>query len=191
MKPPNIIFLDIDGVLNCATFYNDRQKKILSEDKTLLNSHILNVKGKVSESEFEKWEHRANNVDLEKIKWFNDLCVENDIKVVISSTWRSSGLKEMKYFFNHILECKFEIIDCTGYVDSRTRGVEIKQWLDNYIRENFNITKYPWFSRYVILDDDSDMLFNQRGNFMHVDSYYGLSPNHCYKIKNYFNSFKL
>ena len=90
------------------------------------------------------------------------------------------------------------------------RGNEIKHWVDTKL-------KYPWHSdkslqkqyellnddgsfkimntnilnidySYVILDDDSDMLYEQKDNFIHTDALLGLSQNDvvkAIKILNY------
>ena len=42
--------------------------------------------------------------------------------------------------------------------------------------------------KYVILDDDSDMLYWQRNSYFQVDSYSGLTPNLCYRVVNYLNN---
>ena len=42
------------------------------------------------------------------------------------------------------------------------------------------------YNNYAIIDDDSDMLLWQKDNFFQTDSYSGLTPTTCYKIKNFF-----
>ena len=53
-----------------------------------------------------------------------------------------------------------------------------------WLREFGN--KYSPYN-YVIIDDDSDMLLWQANHFFQTDSYSGLTPNICYRIKRYFN----
>jgi hypothetical protein len=108
-----IIFLDIDGVLNCQ--------------KTTERFH-----GFVS-------------IDPKLVKRLNRILKETDAKIVLSSTWR-------------LFEDNKEILEKTGikYIDVTPsfhglRGEEINDWL----------SKHPEVDRYVILDDDSDMLPNQ------------------------------
>ena len=62
---------------------------------------------------------------------------------------------------------------CLAYPN--LRGNEIYQWIDQNIIGEFN--------NYVIFDDDSDFLYWQRNNFLHVDGYWGIGPNHIYKAK--------
>ena len=57
-----------------------------------------------------------------------------------------------------------------------------------WIEDNEKLVgSYYSFNNYVIFDDDSDMLYWQRNNFIHIDGYFGLSPNHCYRAKNILN----
>lgn len=146
-----IIFLDIDGVLNVIEKGRDEYGQIFHQ-------------------------HFVDN--LKKI------INETGAKIVLSSSWRKSSLtiiQEMWKFRN----LPGEVIDVTpslylqkggsivfynnklqeqptpkinGY--SIPRGAEIEYWLKN---ESSLIDKV---TNYVILDDDTDMLYNQRNNFV-------------------------
>lgn len=75
---------------------------------------------------------------------------------VVSSTWRSdSNLQEV---FN-LVGIKEPIHDITPYMRSRHRGSEIQEWLDKQTE--------PY--RYVIFDDDTDMLDSQLPYFIQSD----------------------
>ena len=81
-------------------------------------------------------------------------------KIVISSTWRFSGLTIMKEMWEK-RELPGEVIGVTPnfmahYKTTLCRGKEI----DAYLEENKDI------ERYVILDDDSDMEPHQMDNFV-------------------------
>ena len=92
---------------------------------------------------------------------------KTNAKIVISSTWRYSGLKVMKDMWKQ-RNLPGEVIDITPdcaqivnkgvveFYDLVERGHEIKEWLDNH----------PEVERYVIFDDDNDMLQSQRNNFV-------------------------
>ena len=152
----NILFLDIDGVLNCQEYYSSNRF-----DKTNGN-------------------YPYNQIDKLRVQWLNNLCISCDLKVVISSTWRSSGIDYCK----DVLEkcgSTFEIIDITPYSEERIRGVEIYKWIQNNSK-----TLGHHFEDYVIIDDDSDMLLWQQHHFFHVDGYSGLTPNTVYKIERFF-----
>jgi hypothetical protein len=86
--------------------------------------------------------------NLEKI------IIKTNAKIVISSTWRSSGLKQMQSMWKdrHLAG---DVIGITPYRDDRHRGKEIQEYIDVN-----NIDKY------VIIDDDSDMLKSQRKYFV-------------------------
>ena len=107
-------------------------------------------------------------------------------KIVISSSWRTDGLDVMKELWKY-RDLPGEVIDVTPdsydlinegkfeFYDQVERGHEIQDWLD----------KHKEVTNYVIIDDDNDMLDNQRENFvrtannMHhddkVDIGYGLT----------------
>jgi hypothetical protein len=123
---------------------------------------------------------------------------QTDAKIVISSTWRLSGLQTMKdmWLFRNL---PGEVIDITpsGYFnvdlgvsddDYVTRGHEIRYWLKNH----------PEVSNYVILDDDTDFLDSQMDNFVQtsdnidhpdcIDVGYGLTKICTLKAINILNN---
>ncbi len=168
-----IIFLDIDGVLNHELWYRserqcDRVKDMKAQDK----------------------DHRLSMIDPAKIELLNSLIKDTGAKVVISSTWRKgTPLDELENLFEQ-RGFEGEIIDVTPYLRftgledysySVPRGCEIKAWLEtNKGILNAKISRV----KYVIFDDDSDMLYWQRNNFIWVDPYCGLTPNLTYKARH-------
>ena len=85
---------------------------------------------------------------------------ETGAKIVISSTWRFSGLVVMKEMWNK-RELPGVVIGITPnfmthYGTTLCRGKEIDAYLE----------KYPEIEKYVILDDDSDMEPHQMDNFV-------------------------
>lgn len=162
-----IIFLDIDGVLNCEKGfkngwckYNDDYGMDFFPPSSLL---------------------------------INRLIEETKAKIVISSTWRSAGLKEMRKMWKH-RNMSGEIIDITprmwsyereNYIHNGKekpikyhlpRGIEIDQWLqwNDFRRINWSEERQLEYmeksgiDNYVIIDDDSDFLYSQREHFVHV-----------------------
>ena len=102
----------------------------------------------------------------------NRVIQETNAKIVISSTWRMSGLNKMRNMWKK-RNLPGEVIGITPnlykpYKNDIGRGDEIKQWLDN---TDLNITDY------IIIDDDYfDMLPEQlprliktSGNTDHFD----------------------
>lgn len=119
-------------------------------------------------------------IDPKKVGWLNNLCDEMNIDIVVSSTWRKGRTLEELVTLLRYLGCTFNVVGVTRNLN-KMRGIEI----DTYLEENFG-SDAGLHPKYVILDDDSDMLDKQRSSFLHVDGYYGMSPNTCYRIKNYF-----
>jgi hypothetical protein len=161
----NIIFLDIDGVLNCEEFYKNRSSAFTADQ---LNEP-----------------HFFFHFDPFRISMLNDLVKSVDAKVVLSSTWRlGKTLDEMNDIFKRV-GCTFEIMDFTPFPrhEGCLRGNEILFW----IKENEDLVgPYYDYKSYVIIDDDSDMLLWQRPHFFQTDTYSGLTPNLCHKIKQFF-----
>lgn len=146
-----VIFLDIDGVLNVITQGHD-------EYGSTFHKHFV--------------------ANLEQI------IKETEAKIVISSSWRTASLKSMQEMWL-FRDLPGEIIDVTpslylkkggclvfwndklnehptpaigGY--SIPRGCEIDYWVRN------ESEKFGELKNYVILDDDTDMLWHQRNNFV-------------------------
>lgn len=98
---------------------------------------------------------------------------ETEADIVISSTWRYSGLKVMQSMWRD-RGLPGNVIDVTPTIHDGVRGDEIDLWL----REN-------QVDSYVIIDDDADMLPEQMNNFVqtsgnahhsdYVDIGYGLT----------------
>jgi hypothetical protein len=177
MKVSPIIFLDIDGVLNCQLFYFSKQ---FTDYKAAKKQLKKDVKSK----QIERLDFYASQICKERLGWLNALCRDTDSVVVISSTWRmGKSVEELREIFEYC-GATFEIIgktDHTGY----ERGTEISKWLKDNIELESHGCRYYDFDRYVIIDDDSDMLLNQGPHFFQTDNYSGLTPTTCYKIKRF------
>jgi len=132
---------------------------------------------------------------------------ETGAKVVISSSWREGDLELTKNRFPDWLQKHIvgETVRGYHYVKKGStmplvRGNEIKHWIDRHL-------KYPWHAyperdeefklynedgsfkmmrlqklytdyNYVIIDDDSDMLYEHKDNLVLCDSATGLT-NEC------------
>lgn len=138
-----ILFLDIDGVLNSFDGIYCRTA-LWKQDKT------------PSRDEF------GQLFDERCVRWLKWIIVMTECKIVISSTWRHSGLDEMKNMWK-TRNLPGEVIDCTPNMVSdeilhrysatnnlADRGYEIQEWIDKYKPE-----------KYCIVDDDNDMLSHQ------------------------------
>ena len=151
-----IIFLDIDGIFNHHTYFAGP--------------------------------HKGYDYDLHYQKFcpdskalFNKLIEQTNADIVISSTWRLyHNLDELKHIWK-IENMLGNIIDVTPCLYSETkfnapRGCEIEKWLRNNgfyhcnwsTNEQSSIMEQSDIANYIIIDDDSDMLYNQRNHFVHV-----------------------
>ena len=115
---------------------------------------------------------------------FNPICTgllksfleTSGYKIVISSTWRWEGINN-----GSPLDIQLDKYDLKKYLveDWRTlrltaqRGVEIKDWL----------MRHPEVDHYIILDDDCDMLEEQKDNFIQTSAMNGLLFEHWEELK--------
>ena len=200
----NVIFLDIDGVMNSNDFYHKKHNTIKqklrriwlwikltprwiftgSRSKTYsLANWVSPAYTKTFEYTFERLREETDHV---KWEWLIEFCNRTQTKICISSCW--------KHHFHSDLNTNNELWDKTfdklGFINDTfvgitgnrqsCRGEEIKEWIE---KEND-------VENYAIIDDDSDMLSEQLESFFHVDGWYGLSPNTLYKIGRHFNKEK-
>jgi hypothetical protein len=149
-----IIFLDIDGVMNNELAYTP--------------SYISEL------------ERGRDDIDPRCMDLLNILIEKTNAKVVISSVWRiGETVESMQEMFNKH-GFKGEIVGLTP-TSSALRGNEILRWIKD--NEEY-LGQYNWdYVKYVIFDDDSDMLYWQRNNFIQIDSYCGLTPHAIYKAE--------
>jgi len=98
------------------------------------------------------------------LKLMRMLVEETNAKVVISSSWRINANSVSDFDF-----LQMPIIGMTPYRGD-CRGDEIQKWLDKNPTE-----------RYVIIDDDRDMLESQMDNFVKCDFKYGFSEEQFFK----------
>ena len=197
-----VIFLDIDGVMNSTVFYKRRYKRRWLKPITYwyqsrrIVRKIFRIKSKgVSLADYKtpdshytfEWQFNRLKEETceEKWKWLSEWCNETDTKICVSSVWKHHfGDKE-----NRLKSEQWEpalqrfgfkpgmFVGITG--NRRTlRGEEIQDWLD----------KHPDVTDYAILDDDSDMTEEQFDKFHHCDPWFGLTPNHLYRISRQFIS---
>lgn len=196
-----VIFLDIDGVMNSSVFYKERWNRRWLEPITYwyelkyLFKKLFRIKSKgVSLADWKpdeksftfkyQFERLKEETCKQKWQWLSEWCNENDIKICVSSVWKHHfGTKEYKSTPEK-WEDAFQLLGFkpgtfVGITGNRQplRGTEIQEWLDHH----------PEVIDYAIIDDDSDMLEHQFEKFHHVDRWFGLTPNHLYRIKSQFD----
>lgn len=98
---------------------------------------------------------RREMFDWTAIKLLQGLCAAGDLKVVLSSAWRLGMTPADLARFGEFLG--LPIIDLTpdSWDPHQRRGHEIKAWLDNHVE----------CIHYAIVDDDADMLPEQKPYF--------------------------
>jgi hypothetical protein len=146
----DVIFLDIDGVLNSEQWFG-----LMIETDQL--------------------EEHATMVDPKAVKKITDLCDEFGLSIVVSSSWRSWNVKETIDEFKknkNLRPITKYIVGVTPGSIQRRRGDEIQRYMF--------LTKVD---RYVIFDDDTDMLEEQQKNFIHTNYYYGVTDEDIEKAK--------
>lgn len=164
------IFIDVDGVLNHELWFTN-EGRFLKENP---------------DNKFQRW---FSPKSVEVLNWLTD---NTSAKLVVSSSWRNGRtLDELKTLFK-INGITGEIIGKTPYLFfgnedynySVPRGCEIKAWLEtNKDILGDKISK----SKYVIFDDDTDMLYWQRESFFWIDPYCGLTYTVAKQAKQYLN----
>jgi len=161
-----VLFLDIDGVCNCQeTFIKDP------------NAHFP--------------------IDRYMAFMVGKIQLDTGCKVVLSSSWRHHK-ESTKYINDRIVD----LLDTTGYEphdDSRPsgaancqRGREIQAWLNKWNSKTI-ISGYEGqimnesITAYAILDDDSDMLPEQKENFFQTSWLTGLTEEIMNKVIKHLN----
>lgn len=124
-EPVRLVFLDIDGVLNCAEsfFGAPRQTTI-----TFLGPQV----GYGSVQREEELVRRADVVDpidVDKVARLNKIVDQGKAKVVVSSTWRLSYT--MKDLVRRLESAGFygDVVGTTPWDRSDDRGQEVLAWL--------------------------------------------------------------
>jgi len=175
-------------ILSENLLYGIKSKKVRSNEQTKIifldTDGVLNNELMTYEKDYEQ--KSAYEVDDKCVKLLNDLTDETNAKIVISSTWRMSlEFNDLKV----VLKDKGitgDVIGITPILNNDCfRGNEIYKW----IKENDHMLgcNYYEYNNYVILDDDSDMLYWQRNNFILVDGWCGLTPNIIHRAERLLN----
>lgn len=176
-KKPNIIFLDLDGVLNSSTFFSGSMRKIKKE-----------LIKKVKSDEIKKLDYYKSQISSELIEKFNKLCADTNADVVVSASFRQGkDIETLQEIFDYA-GGTFRVISKTerlGY----ERGIEISKWIKDNVNEETYGCKFYDFVNYAIIDDNSDMLLNQRHHFFQTDNFVGLTDTLCYKINRFFKTY--
>ena len=135
-----LLFLDIDGVVNTHMIYSEpiEGRRMVEKDGFYFDLCWPND-GRVS-NEF-------------AVRWLNKLCLEYNLKIVITSTWLiGHKVSEIeKCLRNSGLDEKIEVFGGATTNYFKTRGIQIEAWMNN---NEYDIDK----TVFIILDDDTDMV---------------------------------
>ena len=156
-----VIFLDIDGVLNSEdhAIYCHENPKFIEEGGSIY-------------------------VDPYPVLYILQLIDEMDLKLVISSSWRTWDLEStIKEFNRYKSLCRL-----TQYIVGITpRNMDDRVWVDRGEEIQQYLNEHPEIDNYVIVDDDNDMLDSQRDNFVRTNNRHGLTIYDCDKIREILN----
>ena len=166
--------------------------------KTTIDKIIfLDVDGVINSDQFARWCHEnrdflkaggSNHISPQLVEKVIKICDTTGASIVLSSSWRlwslGQTLKNLssKRDLRPILE---RLVGITRRTDERFRGEEIKHFLEccktgyfyTEVGEQLSDERYTFSTnpRYVIIDDDSDMLDEQLQNFVQTDFLVGIS----------------
>lgn len=147
----NIIFLDIDGVINSGVNEEMHRK----QGKSVSSYHITLPQNQ-----------------LKNLKEIMDM-VPNT-RIVLSSSWRMGGWNgiEIQNLTKQLDQYGMRIFDFTPNCNNGVRGLDISTYLKNFER------MYGYNPPYIIIDDEiKDIVPYHRGHIIRCDRYTGLTEN--------------
>lgn len=156
MKP--ILFLDIDGVLWC---HDSRYR-------------LWESMGWPSDRHGALQDDYGYVFPQEHTDALSAIVERSGCEIVISSTWRIlQPLEELQAMWED-RKLPGKVIDITPRIPQAPRGWEIRAWLNKH---------RGWgFDAYAIVDDDSDMMYNQRHNFQLIKGIHGLQQSDVHPV---------
>ena len=159
----NILFLDVDGVLNSDQWYLNRQARGIVEGSNAWSSDI----------------------NPEAVRLLNELNERIPYKILLSSTWRLG-------YPLPILQERFRGLGLIPPLVGATPSITPTGQRGNEIQEALElINGLIVVDSYAILDDDMDMLPHQQDYFVRVDHALGLTQENTFKVEEIFNTKKL
>lgn len=142
-----VIFLDIDGVLNCQdTFIKNHQlRSMLYKYFDTSNERSLKIR-------------ILTEIDYEKVMLLKYITDVTGAKIVVTSSWRL--LKNYVFIEEKLVQMGLPIIDKTNYIH-QNRGGEIRDYLNSHKVDKF-----------IILDDEVFPDFEDLINYLVKTDFY-------------------
>ena len=174
--PYNIIFLDMDGVINNQDFITEWINNHPSEghDRITFNkTYCLHGIYYIVPYLLERFNNLYNSIPNCKVVWSSSWRLGNrDSKLFIEALYNSCGFPEGSF------------LSYTPHLSGEKRSAEITKWINSF-SDVYKINKI------AIIDDESDAEINGYVNdiqckFFKTNSQYGLTEEICSNIKNYF-----
>jgi hypothetical protein len=141
----------------------------LDFDGVLASYDYIRVTALLKEKNPDKYGYSFDPRCVKVLKWILEECPE--VKIVVTSTWKGIGLLNLLDMWK-IRDLPGEIIGITPELPGK-RGKEIAAWLAKSLDP---------VEKYVIIDDDTDMLEDQKPYFVKTDPMFGLTIDDCNKV---------
>lgn len=162
----SVIFLDIDGVLNSDSYFDDRKEEISKFNHENFQTHNIfatNETGKLVE-----WGLlRIDPFEVELIKKLSEVTKSS---IVLISSW-----SELSFYEDIIDRLKDLGLPIIGYVDGSTTYRDFG--INEYINRNSHMDSY------VIVDGGSGIEYSNIDKVVITDSDNGLTISDCEYIK--------
>lgn len=117
----------------------------------------------------------ATGIDPYHVKFLNHIIQEiPELFIVISSTWRVGETPSTLYDMLVKNGINIKSVDYVGRTEAKgapIRGIEIDKWISENNVDN-----------YCIVDDDQDMLYKQRNNFVKINGNRGLTEKQANRV---------
>lgn len=139
----------------------------------VVNTPMWNAEGTICSYGFPA-QGKVNN--FQAVQWLSEACQKFGYDIVVTSTWRlDDNYKEC--LINGGLRSGIEILGRTHRFSGQSRGAEIKAYLE----------EHPEILYYVIVDDEADILPEQRGHFIQTNGDTGFNLNEFKEFEKIFN----
>jgi hypothetical protein len=121
--------------------------------------------------------HNNRYLPPEKIALVREVCDRTGAIVVVSSTWRFSDetadqLRHAGLRLHRDWRTPHKLDRIGSIIMGQQRGNEIQRWLN----------RHPGVTEYAIVDDDSDMLDDQRARFVQTPFETGIERDHAERL---------